>query len=110
MQLPSKRILPMNELCLTSSTLYPATIKFNDNKYKQKRYKGICEKTSKIRYANHKKSQNLTKFKNDTTLSIEYWSLKKTTASKSKVIPQCHHQKKFKLVKLTSRETLNDVI
>ena len=37
MQLPCKRILPMNELCLTSSTLYPATIKCNDNKYKQKK-------------------------------------------------------------------------
>ena len=76
MQLPCKRRLTMNELCLTSSTLHPATIKCRDNKYKQKRYKGICETTSKIRYANHKKSLNLIKSKNGTTLTIEYWNLK----------------------------------
>ena len=33
--------------------------------------------TFKKRYANHKKSFNLIKSKNDTTLSIEYWNLKK---------------------------------
>ena len=32
--------------------------------------------TFKKRYANHKKSFNLIKSKNDTTLSIEYWNLK----------------------------------
>ena len=42
----------------------------------KKRYKGICETTFKKRYANHKKSFNLIKSKNDTTLSIEYWNLK----------------------------------
>ena len=66
----------MNGLCLTSSILYQATIKCSDNKYKQKRYKGICETTFKKRYTNHKKSFNLIKSKNDTTLSIEYWNLK----------------------------------
>ena len=45
---------PLNGLCLTSSILYQATIKCSDSKYKQKRYKGICEKTFKKRYANHK--------------------------------------------------------
>ena len=59
-----------------SSILYQATIKCSDSKYKQKRYKGICETTFKKRYANHKKSFNLIKSKNDTTLSIEYWNLK----------------------------------
>ena len=56
-----KEDCPINGLRLTSSILYQATIKCNDGKYKQKRYKGICETTPP---------------KNDTTLSIEYWNLK----------------------------------
>ena len=71
-----KEDFPMNRLYLTSSILYQATIKCSDSKYKQKRYKGICETIFKKRYANHKKSFNLIKSKNFTTLSIEYWSLK----------------------------------
>ena len=66
----------MNGLCFTSSILYQATIKCSDSKYQQKRYKEICETNFKKRYANHKKSFNLIKFKNDTTLYIEYWTLK----------------------------------
>ena len=56
------------------SVLYQATLKCSDSKCKQ-RYKGICEKTFKKRYANHK-TFNLIKSKNDTTLYIEYWTLK----------------------------------
>ena len=66
----------MNGLCLMSSILYQALITCSDSKYNQKWYKEICETTFKKRYANHKKSFNLTKSKNDTTLSIEYWDLK----------------------------------
>ena len=66
----------MNGLCLTSSILYQATIKCNDSKYKQKGYKGICETDYKKCFANHKKIFNLIKSKNDTNLSIEYWTLK----------------------------------
>ena len=66
----------MNGLCLTSSILYQATITCSDSKYNQKRYKWVCETTFKKRYANHNKSFNLIKSKNDTTLSIEYWDLK----------------------------------
>ena len=66
----------MNGLCLKSSILYQGTTKSSDSKYKQKKYKGICETTFKKRYANHKKSLNLIKSKNDTTLFIEYWTLK----------------------------------
>ena len=36
----------------------------------------MCETTFKKRYANHKRSFNLIKSKNDTTLSREYWNLK----------------------------------
>ena len=53
-----------------------ATIKCSDIKYIQKRYKGICEKTFKTHYANHKKTFNWIKSKNETTLSVEYWNLK----------------------------------
>ena len=64
----------MNGLCLTSNVLYQATIKCNDSKYKQKICKRICETSFRKRYANHKKSVNLIKSKNETTLSIlEYW-------------------------------------
>ena len=42
-----KENCPMNGLCLTSSILYQATIKCSDSRYKQKRYKGICETTFK---------------------------------------------------------------
>ena len=66
----------MSGLCLTSSILYQTTIRYNDSKYKQKRYKGICETTFKKCYTNHKKLFNLINSKNDTTLSIEYWTLK----------------------------------
>ena len=71
-----KEDCPLNGLCLTSSILYQATIKCSDSKYKQKRYKGICETTFKKCYTNHKKLFNLINSKNDTTLSIEYWTLK----------------------------------
>ena len=66
----------MNGLCLTLSILYQATIKCSDSKYKQKRYKGICETTFKKHYANHKKLFNLIKSKDNTSLSVEYWTLK----------------------------------
>ena len=71
-----KKDCPMNGLCLTSSILYQATIKCSDSKYKKKRYKGICETTFTKRYPNHKKSFILINSKNDTTLSIEHWTLK----------------------------------
>ena len=37
--------------------------------------KGICETTYRKRYANHKKSFDAEKNKNDTKLSTEYWNL-----------------------------------
>ena len=70
-----KEDCPITWLCLTSSILYQATIKGSDSKYIQKGYKGICEVTFKKLYANLKKSFNLIAFKNDVTLSIEYWNL-----------------------------------
>ena len=71
-----KEDCPLNGICLTSSILYQNTIKCSDSKYKQKGYKEICETTFNKRYANHKKSFSLTNSKDDTTWSIEYWTLK----------------------------------
>ena len=71
-----KQDCPKNGLCLTSSILYQAAIKCNHSKYKQKRYKGICETTFKKRYANHKISFKLINSKNSIALSVEYWTLK----------------------------------
>ena len=68
MQLFEKRKLP-NERSL------PHCISCDDETYKPKLYKGICKTTFKKRYANHKKSFNAEKNKNDTKLSIEYWRL-----------------------------------
>ena len=79
-----KEDCPRNGLCLTSSILYQATQKCSDSKYKQKKYKGICKTTLEKRYANPQKSFNLIKSKNDTTLSVEYWTLKQKQHGKSK--------------------------
>ena len=63
-----KESFPMNEICLKFSILCQATIKCSGIKYKQKRYKGICETTFNKRYINHRKSLNVIKSKNDGTL------------------------------------------
>ena len=65
----------MRGACLTENVLYYARISCDDETYKPKLYKGICETTFKKRYANHKKSFNSEKNKNDTKLSTEYWKL-----------------------------------
>ena len=65
----------MRGACLTENILYYARISCDDETYKPKLYKGICETTFKKRYANHKKSFNVEKNKNDTKLSTEYWKL-----------------------------------
>ena len=75
MQLLEKRKLP-HERCLPQwNSLYYPRISCGDETYKLKFYKGICETTFKKRYANHKKSFNVEKNKNDTKLSTEYWKL-----------------------------------
>ena len=51
------------------NVLYCAKISFEGEKYKPKLYKGICETTFRKPYANHKKSFNVEKSKNNTKLS-----------------------------------------
>ena len=65
----------MRGVYLTENILYYARISCDDETYKPKFYKGICESTFKKRYANHKKSFNVEKNKNDTKLPTEYWKL-----------------------------------
>ena len=99
----------MRGACLTENILYCARISCDDEKYKPKLYKGIRETTFKKRYANHKKSFNVEKNKNDTKLSTEYcklankklhprisWSIKgnyKSYNPNSKDVSLCLHEK-----------------
>ena len=53
--------------------LYQPTVKCSDSK---KRHNGICETIFKKCYENLKKSFNLIKCKNDSSLFIEYWTFK----------------------------------
>ena len=55
--------------------MYYARKSCDDETYKPKLYKRICETTFKKSYTNHKKSFNVEKNKNDTILSTEYWKL-----------------------------------
>ena len=62
-------------------------MKCSDSKYKQKGFKGICEKTFKKRYADHKKSLNLVKSNNDLIYGI--WVFKaspKTDMGDQKIV------------------------
>ena len=65
----------MRGACLTENILYYARISCGDETYKLKLYEGFFKTTFKKRYANHKKSFNMEKNKNDTKLSTEYWKL-----------------------------------
>ena len=61
----------MRAACLTENILYYARISCNDETYKPKLYKGICETTFKKSYANHKKFFNVEKNNDDNKLSTE---------------------------------------
>ena len=81
-----KETCPMKGACLSENILFYARTNCDDETYKPKLYKGICETTYanvtqmlrnylRKRYANHKKSFNVEKNKNNTKLSTEYWKL-----------------------------------
>ena len=65
----------MRGACFTENVLYYAKINCDDEKYKPKLYKGICETNFKKRDANHKKSLNAEENKNVIKLLTEYWKL-----------------------------------
>ena len=65
-KLPNERSLPHWKCFILSC---------DDEKCKPKLYKGICETIFKKHYANHKKSFNTEKSKNNTKLSTKQWKL-----------------------------------
>ena len=67
---------PLDGSCLVTESLYEATISSNLPRYESKIYKGISEPQFKVRVKNHEKSFNHNRYKNDTTLSTEYWRIK----------------------------------
>ncbi|XP_047143824.1 leucine-rich repeat and coiled-coil domain-containing protein PF3D7_0703800 [Hydra vulgaris] len=87
-----KNICPLNNQCLFSNIVYQATVSSGDPQCKDKVYFGISETTFKLRYANHLKSFNAPKYKNDTELSKELWELKSKHINPVitwKIIAQC---------------------
>ena len=90
--------------CVTASTkpnvpstnnalIYEATINSNLQNYKEKYYIGLCETSFKLRYANHKKSFIHEKYKENTELSKEFWSIKQqlgTPALTWKILKNVH--------------------
>ena len=44
--------------------------------YQPRNCKRISDNTFKKRYANHKRSFNINRYKDDMELSVEYWNLK----------------------------------
>ncbi|XP_047145701.1 uncharacterized protein LOC124818701 [Hydra vulgaris] len=92
----TKTACPLSNQCLVSNIVYQATVSSNDPDPKEKVYFGISETPFKLRYANHFKSFNAIKYKNDTELSKEIWSLKEkgtTPIIKWKVIKRCEAYK-----------------
>ena len=67
---------PLNGNCLSDQIVYQANINSNLENNKEKIYKGICDTTFKLRYANHKKTFNYLKYKTDTELANELWEIK----------------------------------
>ena len=67
---------PLNEKCLTNQIVYQANINSDLEDYKENIYKGLCEKTFKLRYAEHKNTFNYQKYKNDMELANELWEIK----------------------------------
>ena len=72
----NKNTCPLNWNCLLENIQYKATIKSDKKNYQPRNYKGISENTLKKRYADHKRSFSINRYKNDTKLSVEYRNLK----------------------------------
>ena len=73
-----------------------------------KLYKGICETTLEKRYANHKRSFNVSTYENDTKLCTEYWFFK-TMRLNPKVSWQIKRRyKSYNLISRSCNLCLND--
>ena len=62
----NKNPCPLNGNSFLKNILYIAIIKSDKKNYQPKNYKGISENTFKKRCANHKRSFNISKCKNET--------------------------------------------
>ena len=69
---------PLDGKCLTPNIIYKAQITSNQPNYKQKIYIGTAETDFKHRFNNQTKSFNLEDNENDTELSKEYWTIKRS--------------------------------
>ena len=88
----NKNNCPLDNKCLTTNLIYQAKITSNIPNYQHKIYYGTSEGTFKVRYANHKKSLNIERYKTDTELSKEYWRLKELNAEpqiKFSILKKC---------------------
>ena len=73
-----KEECPLNQECLEKSIIYKAIITSDTTDYKERVYIGLCETSFKKRYANHRKSFNFEKYRNESELSKEVWKIKDT--------------------------------
>ena len=71
--MPKRKKVQLDKERALSTIVYEATIKCNEQTYGENIYVGIAVTTFKKRYSNHKRSFNLTVYKNDTELSKEFW-------------------------------------
>ena len=71
----SKNTCHLNENCLLENILFVATITCDKNPEKPRNYKGICVNRFKKRYADHKRSFNTNRYKNETKISVDHWNL-----------------------------------
>ena len=72
----TKTACPLNNQCLLRNTVYQATVSSENPELKEKVYFGISETPFELRYANHLKSFNTIRYKNDTEPSKEIWNFK----------------------------------
>ena len=72
----NKNTCPLNVNYLLKRILKIASMKSDKKNYQPRNYKGISENTFKKRYANHKRSSSISRYKSDTKLSAEYWNVK----------------------------------
>lgn len=69
-------ICPLNNNCLDKEILYSAELTSDLRGYGKKIYKGICATTFQERLRNHRKAFNHEKYKTDSELSKEVWTIK----------------------------------
>ena len=72
-----KDLCTLNGNCQARNIVCEGTITCNEQTYGENIYIGTAEITFKKRYSNHKRSFNLTVYKNDTELSKEFWKIKR---------------------------------